>query len=215
MPVFAILSRTALASQPSLVPIAAAIEVQLNRDFAPKWSPQTTYCVTADPDAEARLALSSEPSCVVTLVDAEYQPGDAGWHSAVGGDPYATIQVQDCGDDLAAVIGHECLETAADWRADLWMPALHGPDYAMEVCDPVAELRCEVAGVRLSAFVGPRWFDGGGPPDSPVLPGCLSPGGYVLRRDGSTAWGSGWPARVLPPRSRAAARLAATGTAKP
>ena len=109
MVTFALLSRTPLASQASLVPIAAAIELQLNRDFAPVWSPLKSYVVTADQDAEARLALSSEPSCVVTLVDAEYQPGDAGWHSAVGADPYATIQVQDCGDDLAAVISHECL----------------------------------------------------------------------------------------------------------
>ena len=89
------------------------------------------------------------------------------------------------------------------------MPAPHGPDFALEVCDPVAELRVEVAGLRLSAFVGPGWFDGCGPPDSPVLPGCLSPRGYVLRRDGSTMWGGAMPDRKLPAWGRAARRLEA------
>lgn len=205
---FALLSRTRLTPQASLAPIAAAIELQLNRDFAPKWTPDVDYTVTADPDAEAKLALSADPSCVVTLVDAEYQPGDAGWHSAAGADPYATIQVQDCGDDLAAVIAHECLETAADWRADLWSPAPHGPDFAREVCDPVAELRYTVLGFRLPLFVSPGWFTGDGA-DWSVRPGCLSPGGYALRRDGSTMWGSAMADRKLPAWGRAARRLEA------
>lgn len=205
---FALLSRTRLAPQASLAPIAAAIELQLNMDFAPRWTPEVDYTVTADPNAEAKLALSTDQSCVVTLVDAEYQPGDAGWHSAAGANPYATIQVQDCGGDLPAVIAHECLETAADWRADMWSPAPHGPDLAREICDPVAELRCTVLGLRLAEFVSPEWFTGGGA-EWPVSPGCLSPGGYALRRDGSTMWGSAMPDRKLPPRGRAAMRMKA------
>ncbi len=206
---FSLVSESATVPQSALRALAAVLERQLVEDFAPAWCPGSAFRVLAGQDVAAVAAFDGR-ACTVILTDREDQPGDAGYHSAVGDCPFATIQVPDCGERLPIVLSHELLETCADWRADLWSA---GPppvgDIAFEICDPVEDSAYLLDGVQVSDFVLPAYFD-------PSLPGpwdrlralagplTLTSGGYWALRSGGIRWGGA--ARALPAWRRAARR---------
>jgi hypothetical protein len=137
-----------------LAHIAAAVELQLNCDFAPYWGGSYKVRVGAATD------VAAVGDVAVLLLDAlPDAPDAAGYHDTLpNGAPIIRI-VFDA--SVSVTISHECLETAADPGANRWAWGTDGSEYALEVCDPVEAFSYDIDGVSVSAFVLPDYFDPG------------------------------------------------------
>jgi len=193
MTLVALTLETALVGAQTLTPIVAAIQTQIDRDFAPAWGAA----------AELRLiprggALPS--GCwTVRLLDRSDQAGDLGYHEDDGGNPESRIFVADVeryAASLSVTLSHEILEMLADPLTTRVFPLPDGRSAACEVCDPVEDdnLGYPIGGVQVSDFVTPAYFgQSSGPLDfqkhlAGVCP-TLTAGGYQLVYDpASEAW---------------------------
>jgi hypothetical protein len=139
-----------------VVRVAAALQKQVTRDFAPIWDIPGTV------DGFARLEdvpLGYWPVLLVRDV-----AGAAGVHLDENGQPYALVEV---GDSWSLTASHETLEMLADpFGNRLVGSASPKPDQGrveilVEVCDPPedAEFAYQVNGVLVSDFYTPRYFD--------------------------------------------------------
>jgi hypothetical protein len=163
--------------------VAAALQRQATRDFAPVWNVEATI------DALPRLEdvpIGYWPMMVVPDVR-----GAAGVHLDKDGQPFALIEIS---DSWSLTASHEMLEMLADPFGNRLVPgrSLH-PDqgrveYLVEVCDPseAAEFGYTVNDILVSDFYTPRFFD----PDldtgarysftgAITKPREVLPGGYV------------------------------------
>jgi hypothetical protein len=136
--------------------VAAALQRQATRDFAPIWD------VSATLDAFPRLEdvpVGYWPMIIVPDVQ-----GAAGIHLDKDGQPYALIEMS---DSWSLTASHEMLEMLADPFGDRLVP---GPsikrgqgrvEYLVEVCDPseAAEFGYTVNDILVSDFYTPRFFD--------------------------------------------------------
>ncbi|MBO0813638.1 MAG: hypothetical protein J2P30_00565 [Actinobacteria bacterium] len=140
------------------------------------------------------------PAHVITLVDTiQDQPqGVLGYHTEdPGGIQWGIVAAKpelDAGGkvltgdwSVSSVLSHEVLELLIDPACNLWAADGHGRAYSYEACDPVEAPTYEVAGVSVSNFVLPAWFD----PEQPSgakydhlgllrKPFSLLPGGYCV-----------------------------------
>ena len=136
--------------------IAAALQQQVDNDFAPVWG------VRADISAPA--AGDAIPLDALKLNVVESIPGAGGVHLDDQGQPYAEAVN---GPDLSISISHEVLEMLVDpWGNRFTL----GPDidpgfqdqevfYLVEVCDPCEATHYPVDGVEVSDFVYPSFYD--------------------------------------------------------
>jgi hypothetical protein len=136
--------------------VAAALQRQVTRDFAPVWD------VSATLDAFARLEdvpLGYWPMIIVPDVQ-----GAAGIHLDKDGQPFALIEMS---DSWSLTASHEMLEMLGDPFGDRLVP---GPsikrgqgrvEFLVEVCDPseAAEFGYTVNDILVSDFYTPRYFD--------------------------------------------------------
>jgi hypothetical protein len=136
--------------------VAAALQRQVTRDFAPVWD------VSATLDAFARLEdvpLGYWPMIIVPDVQ-----GAAGIHLDKDGQPFALIEMS---DSWSLTASHEMLEMLGDPFGDRMVP---GPsikrgqgrvEFLVEVCDPseAAEFGYTVNDILVSDFYTPRYFD--------------------------------------------------------
>lgn len=143
-------------SQAKLARIAAALQKQVTRDFAPIWKVRATV------DAFATLQdvpLGYWPMIVVPDVQ-----GAAGVHLDQDGQPYALIELS---ESISLTASHECLEMLADPFGNR---VIAGPSikprqgrvsYLVEVCDPseASEFGYTVNSYLVSDFYTPRYFD--------------------------------------------------------
>lgn len=160
----ALVSESPSVTFSDLSQVAAALQKQAARDFAPVW--QINATVDAFPSLD-KIPLDYWP---VIIQDDIKQPGAAGFHTDKNGQPFALVQV-DAG--WALTVSHETLEMLADPsgnRVVAGAPPLHAPKpvsalkrvlYLVEVCDPCEadKFSYTVNGVQVSDFITNHYYD--------------------------------------------------------
>jgi hypothetical protein len=142
--------------------IAAAVQQQVDNDFAPVWGVRADISALAAGDA---IPAGAWPVKVVNL--GSLNPEDSGTHLDNQAQPYAQVVNS---PDLSSVISHEVLEMLADPWGNRFVP---GPDidtsnagrevfYLVEVCDPCENSKYPIDGVQVSDFVRPSFYDRNG-----------------------------------------------------
>lgn len=186
----------------TLAKIAAACQIQMNRDFAAHWG--GAYRVRA-----GASSLDVQPGEVVfaLLSSLPSVPGAIAYHDVNGnGVPVAydaislSFSLIGAGNSVSVAISHEILELSADPPCNRWADAGDNTERAIEVGDPVEAQSYAIddTGVSVSNFVTPSWFDPGstGPFDfmssvglnvnAPSGPFMAAPGGYQIERTSGT-----------------------------
>jgi hypothetical protein len=154
----ALIDTTAQSEVPpgQLQQIAAAVQQQVDNDFAPAWG------VRADISAPAAGDVIPADALRVNVVNS--LPGAGGVHLDNQGKPYAEAVI---GPQLSIAISHEVLEMLVDpWgnrftpAADI-DPAFPGREvfYLVEVGDPCETTSYFVGGVPVSDFILPSFYD--------------------------------------------------------
>jgi hypothetical protein len=160
-----------------------ALEKHLNDEVGPHWDVGGHYHFLGE------AAPAIQPDLLIRLQDDAPPDGkdDLGYHlAAQNGKATALIfcrAIQQCGADLATIIGHEGDEAAVD-PACVRMAG----NYVVEIDDPVEETCRLIDGVAVPNSVLPSYFAGGsGPWDlNGQLHGpadALLPGGYIMAWD--------------------------------
>jgi hypothetical protein len=144
--------------------VAAALQKQATRDFAPLWGVNSTV------DGFERLEDVPLDYWPVILRDDINEPGAAGFHTDENGQPFALVQID---DNWPLTASHETLEMLADPfgsrtvagapppQAPAAIRALKRVLYLVEVCDPCenADFAYSVNGVTLSDFITLHYYD--------------------------------------------------------
>jgi hypothetical protein len=144
--------------------VAAALQKQATRDFAPVWQ------VNATVTAFAKLEAVPVDYWPVILRDDIDEPGAAGYHTDDNGQPFSLVQID---DNWPLTASHEVLEMLADPfgsrtvagspppQAPANIRALKRVVYLVEVCDPCEDNQFAygVNGVTLSDFITPHYYD--------------------------------------------------------
>lgn len=175
-----------------LAAIAAAIDVQVNRDVGTWWGG----------DYRVRAATADNPPApgeIVALVvdDLPDAPGAVAFHNWEGvAQIYAARNM--CQGlvggpwSLSQALSHEIVETIGDLGCNLWADDGTGSEWAHELCDPVEQGSYNVNDIAVSDFVLPSYFDAGGTGpysfaqaqlgDGPAMPFGIASGGYAIKR---------------------------------
>jgi hypothetical protein len=153
----ALISPTPAVSAESVMEVAAAIQRQVVRDFAPAWG------VAATVEPFARLDQVPTGYWPIILRDSLRDPSEAGVHLDDHGQPLALVQANNVWSLSAS---HEAMEMLADPYGNRLIPG--GPlmagqgvvEYLVEVADPVASVAngYSVNGILVSDFVTPQYF---------------------------------------------------------
>jgi hypothetical protein len=136
--------------------VAAALQKQVTRDFAPIWD------ISATVDSFAKL--SDVPLGYWPVLLVEDVRGAAGVHLDEDGQPFALVEV---GSSWSLTASHEVLEMLADpFGSRLVAGASPKSDqgrveFLVEVCDPSEDIRWSytVNDIVVSDFYTPRYFD--------------------------------------------------------
>lgn len=151
----AIVSETPSVELPVVSEIAAAIQKQVMRDFAPVWQVQATVAAFA--------SLANVPSDywpVIIRDDIKSNAAGIHWYTKTG-QPYALV---DADANVSITCSHEVLEMLADPFGNRMIagPSLK-PDqgrvnYLVEVCDPSEAHSYPINGIAVSDFYLPVFF---------------------------------------------------------
>jgi hypothetical protein len=141
-----------------LTKVAAALQKQVTRDFAPLWK------VEADVSAFARLEDVPLDYWPVIIKDSIDDPDAEGYHEDDHGQPFSLVKFSE-GWTLTA--SHEVLEMLGDpfgRRLVAGQSPVTGQGrvkFLVEVCDPCegAQFSYKVNGVQVSDFYTPNYFD--------------------------------------------------------
>ena len=176
-----------LVGTPELMRVAAALQKQVTRDFAPVWDVHATV------SAFARLEdvpVGYWPVIVTASVN-----GAAGYHEDKNGQPFALVEA---GNSWSLTASHETLEMLGDPFGKRLIagtspkPKQGRVEFLVEVCDPSEDERYAymVNGVMVSDFYTPHFFD---PVKSASVqysftgaitaPRVVMPGGYLSWHD--------------------------------
>lgn len=138
--------------------IAAALQKQVTRDFAPLWNVSATvsYFPTLDD-----VPTGYWPVIVQDQLD---DPSAGGYHTDKNGQPYALIRSD---GEVSLTASHECLEMLADPFGNRLQasasikPGQGRVEYLVEVCDPCegTNFGYTVNGLKMSDFYTPHYFD--------------------------------------------------------
>lgn len=208
-----IINACTVVTDHELAAMTAAIQKQVNGDFAPIYG--TVARLTFVPKG-GKPASGTQ---IVAVTDSADQAGALGYHDLTAqglplGKVFAKTTLND-GGLVSVTLSHEVLEMLADPYLNKGVLVQAGRQttfYCYEVCDAVEEdhLGYPIDGIQVSDFVLPRWFDATA--RSPTLfsfkrhvnaPFALAGGGYV----GVWVPNEGWTQRVADARSiRHAAR---------
>src|SRR5713101_2197544 len=153
----AVVSEVANTSFSELAKVAAAVQKQVIRDFAPLWEIQATV------DAFAKLEdvpIGYWP----VIVQADIGYNAAGIHLDNDGQPFSLVQYS---SGWSLTVSHEVLEMLADPFGDRLVagssikPKQGRVEYLVEVCDPSEDraFAYSVNGITVSDFYTPRFFD--------------------------------------------------------
>jgi hypothetical protein len=140
-----------------LAPVAAAMQQQVQRDFAPMWG--VNAVIAAFPDRKSAQGMGYWP---IVVQDALDDPGALGYHTDEHHQPYALVEAT---RDWTVTVSHELLEMLADpFGNRLWVA--HDPKLGsgsqvrllIEVCDPCEAVTYSIGGVEVSDFVTPAYY---------------------------------------------------------
>lgn len=160
----ALVSETSTVTFSSVSAVAAALQKQATRDFAPFW--QVSGTVSAF-DALESVPVDYWPVIVRDDID---QPGAAGYHTDDNGQPFSLVQAD---DQWQLTASHEALEMLADPFGNRTIAGAPPPQaprpisqlkrvtYLVEVCDPCEDTQFAygVNGQQLSDFITPHYYD--------------------------------------------------------
>lgn len=138
--------------------VAAALQRQATRDFAPIWNVHAT--VDAFPRLED-VPVGYWPMIVATDIN---RPGAAGIHEDQNGQPFALIEMS---DSWSLTTSHEMLEMLADPFGKRIIPGQSPKrgqgrvEFLVEVCDPCEadQFAYTVNDILVSDFYTPHYFD--------------------------------------------------------
>jgi hypothetical protein len=195
------------ASDSAVQPMAAAVQKQIQRDFAAAWN------VTADLVFFPASQAVPKDMWQIGIFDNADQAGALGYHDVTRdgfplGKVFARTTLVD-GGKISVTLSHEVLEMLADPDINLTAfveaPSGGGRLYAYEVCDAVEAdvLGYDIDGVTVSDFVTPAWFQSFRKKGSTDFsfrkhvnhPFALAEGGYIGYYD--VSGGSGWQQLTL------------------
>src|SRR6476646_8179488 len=154
----ALVSEMREVSASEVTRVAAALQKQASRDFAPLWE------VNATVDAFVKLddvPLGYWPVIVMKNIK---QSGAAGVHLDKDGQPFALVQYD---ESWTLTASHECLEMLADPFGNRLIAGASPKkgqgrvEFLVEVCDPCedASQAYSVNEVVVSDFVTPHFYD--------------------------------------------------------
>jgi hypothetical protein len=172
MSISAIPAHVALVDQTGEVPLAelqtlaASLNEQILRDFAPIWS--------APASVGAYEAVPPNTWAVVIQKSLD-QPGALGYHTDNGNQPISYVEYQPSGPEgYSVTVSHETLEMLADPYGNRQHSALipegTSPEqfglsdpnamvqYLLEVCDPCEATSYQVGQNYVSDFLLPSWY---------------------------------------------------------
>jgi hypothetical protein len=138
--------------------VAAALQKQVQRDFAPIWNVQATV------SPFAHLADVPVGTWPVIIVASLPDPSVGGFHTTQFGQPLALVRF---GNGWPLTASHETLELLADPSGNRVTPG-DSPqedggrvEFVVEVCDPceAPQFGYKVNGIALSDFYTPHYFD--------------------------------------------------------
>lgn len=150
----AIISQTKRVTLEETTRIAAALQKQVMRDFAPIWKLQATVAAFA--------TLEQVPSDYWPIIirdDIGVQAG--GVHLSSQGQPFALV---DADSNVSLTCSHECLEMLADPYGNRFVAGSSlklgqgRVNYLVEVCDPSEHYSYAVNGLEVSDFYTPDFF---------------------------------------------------------
>jgi hypothetical protein len=159
----ALVDRTGKVSFEQLAKVAAAMNLQVQRDVAPIW--QIRAAVSAVPSVDA-LPVGVSPIFLVESLP----PGQGGVHLTKHKQPYAMVEI---GDGWTVAASHECLEMLVDPSGNHLYPSnavaiVDGQledapgkfQYLVEVCDPCEDepYAYAIDDVTVSDFYTPDYF---------------------------------------------------------
>ena len=193
----AILNRSTLLTDEQVRPVAAALQQQAARDYAPAWDSEVPTVGFVD-QAPAGAIWQ------LVLLDDTDQAGDLGYHElTASGLPLGRVFVrtdQQCGLNWTITASHELIEMLGDPDLDrLTSCTAGGQDMqtALELCDPVEDDQFGYAidGVMVSDFVLPSYYrpSGAAPFDfcnhlTAGVPAMLSGGYLAVQPAAGGAW---------------------------
>ena len=163
----AILNQSTLVTTADAQAMTQAVASQVRLDAAPLWD-RAPAAVVFYTDAGAVPEAAHGIAIVDTI---QNQPqGVLGFHTEdQGGKLWGVVAAKPeldngaqvlTGDwSVSSVLSHEVLEMFVDPNCNLWANDGKGSAYSFEVCDPVEAPSYTVAGVSVSNFVTPSWFD--------------------------------------------------------
>lgn len=138
-----------------LAKLVAAMQQYVSQDVAPVWGTPATLKVTDD--------FLNGAWAMVFLDDADQQDALAYHELTPDGLPLAKVFVRTTiqnGDAVSVSASHELVEMLVDPAINMMTT---GPDpatmYAYESADPVEDLSYDVAGIPMSDFVYPSYFE--------------------------------------------------------
>jgi hypothetical protein len=190
-PIISILNQSTVISDEELQAAIGAIQIQLDRDFAPAWG------LTATLQFLPKNTPLPVHHWMVVVMDTTDQAGTLGYHDITeAGMPIGKIFAKDdqkYGLSWTVTLSHEVLEETLDpYIANcvfVQNSTTTGTLYAFECSDPVEDddLGYEINGILVSNFVFPSWFEGFRKPNSTQFDFCnkttkpfeLATSGYI------------------------------------
>lgn len=132
--------------------VAAALQIQINGHFAPKWP------ISASIEAHSEKGIPPGFWPIRILADIQ-EPGAAGYHTDANNQPYALIQFA---SDWTVTASHELLEMLFDPFGNSLVPAvINGKQVQVlrELCDPCEAFMYFIHGVAVSDFLTPHYYE--------------------------------------------------------
>lgn len=232
-PTVAIVNQSTVVTDQQLVPIVAALQIQVDRDFSPVWK------LDANLQFVPRGTAVPTNAWIIYVMDTSDQQGALGYHDLTAqGNPIAKVFARDdqkYGLSLSVTLSHELLEMLVDPYISNCVFSQQtnttGTLYAYEVCDAPEDdsFGYQINGVLVSDFVYPSWFEDFRAPNSTKFdfkgvlhaPFQLASGGYIGLfevKPGTTGWtqktAEGAPGARMLAHSHAYGRMNRRKTAK-
>jgi hypothetical protein len=212
-----VVNASTVVSDTDVAKMTAAVDGQVRQHLAPAWGlVAPTVRFAPDPPKAGRI---------VTVLDTLDDVDALGWHTDEAGDRiYGVVGAKVVLDHgatatsgayaVSTILSHEVCELVVDPFCSGWSDTGRGFLVACEVADPVQSDYYDLAGISVSNFVNPTWFDpnGTGPFDhmnTTRKPFTLARGGYwVQMADGKTTqrFAEGFPGFLMVNKSHAVSR---------
>jgi hypothetical protein len=136
----------------ALQAVAAALQIQVNGHFAPKWP----ISASIEAHSEKGIPVGFWPIRIMADIG---DPSAAGYHTDQNNQPYAVIQFA---PDWTVTASHELLEMLYDPFGNALSPAvINGKQVQVlrELCDPCEAFSYNIRGVMVSDFLTPHYYE--------------------------------------------------------